>query len=64
MAGVSLTEGEAGDHRRSVSSPSDACGATSPWRGRIFGGRRYATGTVHMRCAPIDTEFHLHQQGR
>jgi hypothetical protein len=35
VAGASQTEGEARDVGCSVSSPSVACGATSPWRGRI-----------------------------
>ncbi len=31
----SVTEGAVGDDGRFVPSPSDAFGATSPWRGRI-----------------------------
>jgi hypothetical protein len=35
VAGTRQTEGAVSENRRSVSSPSDAFGATSPWRGRI-----------------------------
>ena len=35
VAGSCQTEGEVRDDRCSVSSPSVAYGATSPWRGRI-----------------------------
>ena len=35
VAGSCQTEGEASDNFGSVSSPSVAFGATSPWRGRI-----------------------------
>ena len=40
VAGACQTEGEEGDTLGSVSAPSVACGATSPWRGRIVKVRR------------------------
>ena len=49
VAGVSPTEGEERESRRCVSSPSDAFGATSPWRGRISG--RQAASAI--RSTPV-----------
>jgi hypothetical protein len=49
VAGSCQTEGEVRDNRCSVSSPSVAFGATSPWRGRIQPASAGETGYGRAR---------------